>query len=78
MQAVGAGGLGPRRTGHRFVLVVYGVDAPSDQRWPGYVVHLSGALGQGEDAVRIGFEDLDQLPDVIRRALAPSVQAVSP
>jgi hypothetical protein len=74
-------GVGTRRESHRFVVVVYGRDGAAPAAWPGNVVHVPAAPlagPEGEDAVRVPFEQLDGiagvLSDLIDQARAgPSV-----
>ena len=61
-------GVGTRRESHRFVVVVYGRDGATPSAWPGNVVHVPAtplAGLEGEDAVRVPFEQLDGIAGVL-------------
>lgn len=76
-------GVGTRRESHRFVVVVYGRDGAAPGDWPGNVVHVPAAPlagPEGEDAVRVPFEQLDGLAGVLTGLIdqARAVPASSP
>jgi hypothetical protein len=62
------GGFGARRTGHRFVVVVYGEDAAAEQPWPGHVVYVPATVDTAPE-VRVPFEQVERLPGVLRELL---------
>jgi hypothetical protein len=62
------GGLGSRRAGHRFVVVVYGDPEADEGAWPGHVVHIVASL-EAEPEVRAPFEHVDRLPELLRELI---------
>ena len=60
-------GLGSRRAGHRFVVVVYGdaAQVQGSQPWPGHVVHVPNAI-EAAPEIRVPFDEVERLPVLIR------------
>ncbi len=62
------GGLGTRRLGHRFVVVVYGDATEADQDWPGHVVHVPTTV-EAEPEIRVAFAQVERLPGILRQLI---------
>jgi hypothetical protein len=62
------GGLGSRRLGHRFVVVVYGDTDETEQAWPGHVVHVPTTV-DAEPEIRVAFAQVERLPGILRQLI---------
>ncbi|CAN7556592.1 hypothetical protein LJR225_004061 [Phenylobacterium sp. LjRoot225] len=76
-QGAAVGGLGSRRAGHRFVVVVYGDESAATQPWPGHVVHVPTSVDPLVE-IRVPFDEVERLPDLIRQLIRGALAASAP